>query len=253
MNVKCFIIEDMPLAAENLQIQLSEFDQIEIIGHAENYTDAIEMINRLKPDLLFCDLQIGNKLGFDVLDACIGNYEFVIFTTAYDKFALKAHEYDTISYLLKPIDQHHLALSIHKVINYLTKTQNENNTISTSVTTMDNSPKVKNKKLFVYTDQTFQAINIEHILYLQAETSSTIIVTIDSKFKISKRLAYYEDLLIPFVNFVRIHKSYIINADKIIKATKGLKPSITLENNIEIPISVLQKSNVFLQLGINLE
>jgi two-component system, LytTR family, response regulator len=253
MKIKCIIIEDMPSASENLQIQLSEFDNIDIIGTAENYTQAIEIVNRLKPDLIFCDLQIGNRLGFEILDECMGNYEYVVFITAYDNYALKAHEYDTISYLLKPIEQSKLEIAISKVSSNLSKTQNENN--ATSIISNNNSVslKVKNKKLFVYSDQSFQAVNIENILYLEADTSSTIIVTNDNKYKISKRLAYYENILLAHDNFVRIHKSYIVNADKIIKASKGLKPSITLENNLEIPISILQKSNIFIQLGINLE
>ncbi|MDQ3393353.1 MAG: response regulator transcription factor, partial [Bacteroidota bacterium] len=108
------IIDDERLARKELISLLAEYDEIEIIGEAVNVDDAYEKINQLKPDLIFLDIQMPGKTGFDLL-VMLETVPKVIFTTAYDEYALKAFEVNALDYLLKPIHLDRLKDCIKKI------------------------------------------------------------------------------------------------------------------------------------------
>jgi two-component system, LytTR family, response regulator len=108
------IIDDERLARRELSLLLSEFNEIEIIGEAVNVDDAYEKVNQMKPDLIFLDIQMPGKTGFDLLEM-LEKVPKVIFTTAYDEFALKAFEVNALDYLLKPIQPERLKECIKKL------------------------------------------------------------------------------------------------------------------------------------------
>lgn len=112
--MRTIIIDDERLARKELGSLLAEYDQIEVIGEAANADEALELINQLNPDLLFLDIQMPGKTGFELLEM-LDNVPKVIFTTAYDEFALKAFEVSALDYLLKPIDHDRLKESIAKL------------------------------------------------------------------------------------------------------------------------------------------
>lgn len=107
--MKAIIIDDERLARNELKRLLDNFPKIEIIGEAANAEEAIPMIEDMQPDLIFLDIQMPGKNGFELLEAIEGKVPEVIFTTAYDEYALKAFEFNALDYLLKPIDQSRLA------------------------------------------------------------------------------------------------------------------------------------------------
>ncbi|MFY0653342.1 MAG: response regulator [Cyclobacteriaceae bacterium] len=112
--MKTLIIDDERLARKELNTLLSEFTEIEVIGEAVNADDAIEKINALNPDLIFLDIQMPGKTGFELLES-LEKTPRVIFTTAYDQFALKAFEFNALDYLLKPIASERLASAINRL------------------------------------------------------------------------------------------------------------------------------------------
>jgi len=112
--MKAIIIDDERLARKELQNLLEEHKKIEIVGEAANADEAFEMINKLNPDLLFLDIQMPGKTGFQLLEM-LDSVPHVIFITAYDEYALKAFEVSAIDYLLKPIQTERLAEAINKV------------------------------------------------------------------------------------------------------------------------------------------
>lgn len=112
--MRTIIIDDERLARKELTGLLADYDQIEIIGEAANADEALELINQLNPDLLFLDIQMPGKTGFELLEM-LDNVPKVIFTTAYDEFALKAFEVSALDYLLKPIDHDRLKESLTKL------------------------------------------------------------------------------------------------------------------------------------------
>ncbi len=112
--MRALIIDDERLARKELNSLLAEHHEIEIIGEAVNADDAFEKINNLKPDLLFLDIQMPGKTGFDLLEM-LDSVPKVIFTTAYDEFALKAFEVNALDYVLKPIQPERLKDAISKL------------------------------------------------------------------------------------------------------------------------------------------
>ncbi|HEX9649425.1 MAG TPA: LytTR family DNA-binding domain-containing protein [Cyclobacteriaceae bacterium] len=112
--MKALIIDDERLARKELLSLLEEHKQIEVVGEAANADEAYEMVNRLNPDLLFLDIQMPGKSGFQFLES-LDSVPMVIFITAYDEYALKAFEVSAIDYLLKPIQNERLAEAISKV------------------------------------------------------------------------------------------------------------------------------------------
>jgi two-component system LytT family response regulator len=113
--MRAIIIDDERLARKELNNLLKDYNEIEIIAEAINADDAYEKINRLNPDLLFLDIQMPGKSGFDLLEM-LDRVPYVIFTTAYDEYALKAFEVNALDYLLKPIQPERLGESIGKLL-----------------------------------------------------------------------------------------------------------------------------------------
>lgn len=111
---KAIIIDDERLARNELKKLLSDFSQIEVIGEAANAAEGIEKIENLSPDLIFLDIQMPGKTGFDMLTE-LERAPHVIFTTAYDEFALKAFEVNALDYLMKPVEPKRLADALHKL------------------------------------------------------------------------------------------------------------------------------------------
>ena len=112
--MRTLIIDDERLARKELNSLLEDYEEIEIVGEAANADEALELINSVNPDLLFLDIQMPGKTGFELLEM-LDNVPKVIFTTAYDEFALKAFEVNALDYLLKPIQPERLKDSISKL------------------------------------------------------------------------------------------------------------------------------------------
>jgi two-component system LytT family response regulator len=112
--MRALVIDDERLARKELINLLSQFDQVEVIGEANNVDDAKEKIESLLPDVVFLDIQMPEKTGFDLLEE-LDNVPHVIFTTAYDEYALKAFQVNALDYLLKPVEQKRLAEAIERV------------------------------------------------------------------------------------------------------------------------------------------
>ncbi|EKB49367.1 LytR/AlgR family response regulator transcription factor [Cecembia lonarensis] len=112
--MRALVIDDERLARKELINLLSQFDQVEVIGEANNVDDAKEKIEALSPDVVFLDIQMPEKTGFDLLEE-LDNVPHVIFTTAYDEYALKAFQVNALDYLLKPVEQKRLGEAIERL------------------------------------------------------------------------------------------------------------------------------------------
>lgn len=113
--MKTLIIDDERLARNELRRLLENFPKVDIIGEAANADEALPMIDDLQPDLLFLDIQMPGKNGFELLQSIEGRTPEVVFTTAYDEYAIKAFEFNALDYLLKPVDLARLSEAIHRV------------------------------------------------------------------------------------------------------------------------------------------
>ncbi len=113
--MRTLIVDDERLARNELRRMLENFPKIDIVGEAANADEALPMIDELQPDLLFLDIQMPGKNGFELLQAIEGKAPDVVFTTAYDEYAIKAFEFNALDYLLKPIELNRLSEAIHRV------------------------------------------------------------------------------------------------------------------------------------------
>ncbi len=116
--MKALIIDDERLARKELTSLLSDYSEIELAGEASNADEAFELINEIQPDLLFLDIQMPGKTGFELLEM-LDSVPAVIFTTAYDEHAMKAFEVNALDYLLKPIDTERLKEAVEKLLIYV--------------------------------------------------------------------------------------------------------------------------------------
>lgn len=237
-KIRTIIIEDIQLAIETLSNLLKLHPEIDIVAVASNKDQAINLIQKHKPDLLFLDIKIGKDSGFDVLDSCINYFKYVIFTTAYSEFVMESYKYMTVHFLLKPIHPNDLRLAINKVSNLTNRTQSEKNSVNEIA------------KLFYNEKGYWKSVEIEDIIYLESMRSYCKVHTNYGVIQLSKNLSKVLENLPPNHQIIRIHKSYAVNIKYISQMKRGMSSSLILMTGLELPVSILHKTNIVKLLGI---
>lgn len=203
---KALIVDDERLARNKLRLLLSEFPQIRITGEADSVAEAIKAIEKTNPEIIFLDIQMPHASGFDLLEK-IETGAKIIFVTAYDEYAIRAFEVNALDYLLKPVSSSRLAQAIEKIEQ------------------PDKKPSGKNLEyddfIFVTAGRKSRFIRISSIkCILAADVYSEILADDNSKFLLLKPLSEWENRL-PAKNFLRIHRSTIINFEYVEKIEKS--------------------------------
>lgn len=255
---RCLIVEDIEMAAQSLKflIEKTAPNEFEIFW-GQDADEAIEIIQNLKPDLIFMDIQLGGANGFDILDKMKGYYKHVIFTTAYSEYAIKAFKYHTIHYLTKPINRNDLAEAIERFKNRTEEDLGSSTAISNSLidglkllTSQVAKPNSSSDKIYVLEDGAFISIDVNDIYYLEAQRSYCDICCYDKKYNNTKTLGYFQTQLSEYTQFKRIHKSFVVNCNYIKSIKKGLNSTIELSNGVVLPISGNEKDDLYAYLGI---
>lgn len=248
MTLRTIIIDDILSSVQTLVEFSKDIKELEIIGTASNVDDAIQLINEQNPDLLLLDIQIGNRSGFEILEACSDKYQQVIFITAYDNYALKSYQYPSVHYLLKPITMEDLQSAVLKA----TSMSAPKSAIHEQIQELRNiiGPKHNQNKLFLPSKNIWKSIEISSIQCIEAKASYCMVYTDSIELMVSKSLKYFEDVLMDQPDFIRVQKSYIVNQNMIREVYRGLKPKLILHSGIEVPISLQLKDKVFTILGI---
>ncbi len=249
MRIKTFIVEDNMLAAESLEILLHKFPIIENVGVAKDKQSAIHGIKFLNPDLLFLDINLGMHSGFDIVDECIGHFKYVVFTTAYDEYALRAFNYNTLHYLLKPIDEKKIALTIERVHEY-EKIKMGDEQLAELDLFRKEIKNVNKKTFFYFENRQWKSIDISAVVYIKGDGSYSTLFLKEGSIKISKNLKGTFEYFQQNPDFIRIHKSYVINRSFLKSVVKGMQSKVILINNIELPISAMEKAVIFNKLGL---
>jgi two-component system LytT family response regulator len=202
-DLKAIIVDDERLARVNLRKLLEPHTEIEIVGEASSCRGAVDLINMFNPQLIFLDIQLSGETGFDLLEM-IDNSIKIIFVTAYDEFAIRAFEINAIDYLLKPVNPERLKSAIERVI------------------TREKVPKSVSKS-YEYSDSIYVRLNnyasrfikISSISFIEPVGNYSKIVTIEGKHcLVLKTLKQWLEEL-PDTNFVRIHRSSIVNIEHV--------------------------------------
>jgi DNA-binding LytR/AlgR family response regulator len=235
MNIKAIIVEDEQNSLERIKFLLKSYEEIVIIGDASDGETAVEIINRLKPDLIFLDIQLPVINGFEVIDR-IKYRPMIVFTTAYDQYALKAFDVNGIDYLLKPISKEKLDRAIKRVLN---NKININDNIFSAIKDIVKK-KVYLKRFSIKGKDEILIIPQEDVCYFKAEDKYVFLCTIEKEYFYDATIKELEKMLDPEI-FLRIHRSYIISIDKIKKIDKWFlgeyKVKLSGENETSLKIS----------------
>jgi len=241
--MKVLIIDDEPLARSVVRSYLNELGNFDILGEAGDGFEALKMIHSLKPDLVFLDVQMPKLNGFEMLELLEENPR-IIFTTAYDEFALKAFEVSAIDYLLKPFSKERFETAINKV------SLNESTDLPTLSPELGKNNNLEQARIVVKQGSDIKIISLDSVQYIEAY-DDYVKIHVEEKYHVKKQTMNYYEKNLPD-QFMRIHRSYLLNIDFLQKIESFEKNSYVaiLKNGNRIPISRNSYSDVKQRLGI---
>ncbi|MDC6387242.1 LytTR family DNA-binding domain-containing protein [Maribacter sp. PR1] len=228
-QIKAVIVEDSRLARNELKEFIKGYSQIVIIGEAENVDDGFKLINENSPDLLFLDINMPEKDGFELLEM-LDEVPITIFTTAFDEYAIKSFDYNALDYLLKPINEKRFAKAIEKVEEKLEDTKERSDENDQRLT--------GNSQIFIKDGEKCWLIKVGDISHFEIVGNYTRVFFQDEKPMLYKSLNQVEEKL-PEKYFFRANRQQIINTnfiDTVVPWFNG-KLKLTMMNGEEVEVS----------------
>ena len=212
IKLRTIIIEDEAPARELLKHYLKDFNEIEIIAECSDGFAGLKTISEMKPDLIFLDIQMPKLTGFEMLEVLEERPE-IIFTTAYDQFAIKAFELNAADYLLKPFHQERLKESVNKVVQKLLSGKEMNKPAGQLLSQRpERSSPIS--RIVVRKSNSINIIPVDQLRYVEAQDDYVMIYHSAGKALKQQTMKFYEENL-PKADFVRIHRSYIVKVEEI--------------------------------------
>jgi two-component system LytT family response regulator len=211
-KIKVVLIDDENLAREIVKKYLMAFGELELLAECTNGFEGIKAINELKPDIVFLDIQMPKITGFEMLEL-LDEKPIIIFTTAYDQYALKAFEVSAIDYLLKPFGEDRFREAVEKALERLKNKKPYMDGLSN----LENTVASRNEyleRIVVKTGAKISIIPTDKLNYLEAQDDYVMLYTDEGKFLKQKTMRFFEDHLDP-AEFIRIHRSYIVKLKKV--------------------------------------
>ena len=246
--MKVIIIDDEPLARSLIKEYLTGHDNIEIMQECSNGFEGVKAVQEHKPNLIFLDIQMPKINGFEMLEL-IENPPPVIFTTAFDEYALKAFETHAVDYLLKPFDKERFDKAIQKFVSQRSLPAKPQPSFAL-LETASESP-AQQHRIVVKDGSKIKIIPTAQLLYLEASDDYVKLITGDGSFLKNKTMAYYEKRLAT-QGFIRIHRSYLVNSSLITRIDAYEKDGhiVSLKDGRTLPVSKSGYIRLKDQLGI---
>jgi DNA-binding LytR/AlgR family response regulator len=234
MELKCIAIDDEPLALEIITAYIEKVPFLKLLRTFDNAIESIDYVRKNKVDLMFLDIEMESLSGIQLIHALKERPE-VIFTTAYDSYAVEGFELDAADYLLKPISFERFIKSVDKVYNKLvtSKAKPENHARAVKAAGQGNF-------IFVKTENRLQKVAFSEILYIEGQGDYLKIVTTSARIMTLQNFKKFEETL-PAENFIRVHKSYLVALNKIESISRN---RIKIGNAL-IPVSDSYKNAFF--------
>jgi len=239
MKLNAIIVEDEATSREILKNYLKKYcPNVTIIGEGANINEGLELIKNNVLDLVFLDVEMPYGNAFDLLDKVEERHFETVFVTAYNHYAIEALNAHASYYLMKPISIDELI----KAVNYVVDIKTKEDALQDEVLV----PKTNNieGKITIPQHDGFEILETKDILYCQADDNYTQIFLVNGKRKtVSKTLKYFEETL-RNSSFARVHKSYLVNVNEVVKYKKGKGGSVVLSNAKEVMVSASKKADL---------
>ncbi|MGM9925774.1 MAG: LytR/AlgR family response regulator transcription factor [Bacillus sp. (in: firmicutes)] len=234
--LRAFIVDDEPLARDELAYVLKRSKVVEVAGQADNIKDALEQLPYMEADVLFLDIQLAEESGLDLakrIQTMVDRPE-IVFATAYDEYALKAFELSAFDYILKPFDE----IRIQQTIMKLQKAVGRKSGQGISEEKVNKKEENPLEKLAVNLDDRIALVKVKDILYVTSEEGKTIITTSDKQYETTESLVAFERKLLNTSMF-RVHRAFLVNVDQV----KEIQPwfhstyNLIMQDGTSVPVS----------------
>ncbi len=238
MKLKTILVEDEANSREILRNYLNKYcPQVDLVGEAPSIEKGLELISKNDLDLVFLDVEMPFGNAFDLLDKVPVRTFETVFVTAYNQYAMDALNSHAAYYLMKPINIDELI----KAVEYVVEIRLKEDALEERVL----QPKLKavEGKITLPQQDGFQVLNVKDILYCKADDNYTEIHLVNKKILVSKTLKYFEGALADFA-FARIHKSYLVNVNEVVKYRKGKGGSVVVSSGKELLVSAARKKEL---------
>ncbi|PLR76845.1 DNA-binding response regulator [Bacillus sp. V3-13] len=226
--LKAFIVDDEPLARDELAYLLLRTKKVEIVGAADNIETAIDQLSDFEIDVLFLDIELGDESGLDLAKRLIELEQRpeIVFATAYDEFALKAFELEAADYILKPFDENRVGQTVEKISKLLARKK------AIRPDELQQRPPLLERtgKLAITVEERIVLIDIDSILYISTAEGRTVIAADKQKYYVAEPLVTFERRL-QGTSIVRVHRAYLVN----LKAILEIQPWFHSTYNLIMP------------------
>lgn len=208
------IADDEPLARQTIRQYIGDDPRFKILDDCEDGFSAIKSINQNEPDILFLDIQMPRINGFEVIEL-IDYKPLIVFSTAYDEFALKAFEVNAVDYLLKPYSRQRFLSALNKAVEKIQSTNDRNNELEKISETVDHISGLLDR-IVVKDGVKIEIIQLSDVVFIESADDYVMINTFHHRFLKQKTMNYFETHL-PSSMFLRVHRSFIVNLNYISK------------------------------------
>ena len=243
--LKAILVDDELSSLQNLKQKLTEFcPDVEILATTQKPEEAILLIQQYKPDVIFLDIEMPRMNGFRMLDE-LGEFNFdIIFTTAYNHYAVDAIRISAFDYLMKPIAIKDLQNAVERLAKH--RHLHAKDKLEVLRTSLTNS-KSQEEKIAIPSSEGLEFIPIKNIMHIESSSNYCKIFFADGKsLLVTKLLKDFEDMLLPY-NFYRVHNSHLINLAYIKKYIRGEGGQVIMQNGDVIDVA-RRKKEEFLKL-----
>lgn len=245
-TIKTVIIEDeIQLREINRMLLFENFPNIEIVGEAGCVEDAVAILQKEKPELVLCDIELEDGNIFQVLQRCKPYTFRPVFITAFNQYAIKAIKFSAMDYILKPVNEYEFCEAIQKAIDNIELGQVQEQTEQMEATMGQGGVP---KKIVLRTVDAMHLVDVDDVMFCKSDNSyTTFYLAKGEKIMVSRSLKEYAELFTG-LGFLRPHQSYLVNINRIVRIDKTDGGFIVMESGNEIPISSRRKHIIFEEL-----
>lgn len=249
MKVRAIIIDDEQNNLDNLGFLVNTYcPEVTVLGTAPNVDKGLLLIADTKPDLLFLDIQMPGKSGFDLLKALPDRDMEIVFVTAHDQYGIQAIKFSAIDYLLKPVDVSELKAAVGKVVGRL-RSKKHNSQLENLLGIIGKRVDKSEHRIALPSQRETRLVTVSDIVRCESSNNySSFFLTNGEEILVSKPIYEYEELLDDY-GFIRCHQSHLVNGKHIVSLLKEDSGYLILSNGQKVPISRQRKDSVRKVLG----